>query len=207
MRLTSCQLHSLHRSAPLGHRRDVDQLNSSCRLRTSFAVLLGVPRKHIAKHTNDPLEKSKVWEMTAFRYVRTLAYRTIVKPTERIQQAAEELIDSPDFQALVKAKAAEVARELDLAPELVAAAIADRATVPLREDFARRLAITAQVLEGGSVTRVRGELARLLGYSSYQGVERRLGLLSHNQMGRDGAAAVDIEADLRNKMREGEKLY
>jgi len=109
-------------------------------------------------------------------------------PHPLIIAAAEAIADSNEVQQLLHDAAGRVAMQLEVEPLLAAAAIADRMAVPLREDVARGLITTAQLIPWPrrGVTAVRREVAELLGFSSHQAAERRWGLVGEARRGRHG---------------------
>lgn len=117
-------------------------------------------------------------------------------PHPLIIAAAEAIADSDEVQRLIYHRAMQIAEQLEVSPLLAAAAIADRMAVPLREDVARGLITTAQLIPWPrrGVTAVRREVAELLGFSSHQAAERRWGLVGNARRGRHHWTPKELSA-------------
>ncbi len=115
-------------------------------------------------------------------------------PHSLIVAAAEAIADSDELQRLLYDAAMKIAQQLEVEPLLAAAAIADRMAVPLREDIARGLITTAQMIPWPrrGVTAVRREVAALLGFASHQAAERRWGLVGEARRGRHGWTPAEL---------------
>lgn len=117
--------------------------------------------------------------------------------SEAIERAARELADDEVFRGLLARKARETAAEIGENVSLVHAAIADKVTETLREDIARELIVKTQIAYGNR-TRARKEMAALLGYSSYQAVEKRFALGTVVRMGRGNRTGSELENEMRD---------
>jgi hypothetical protein len=131
----------------------------------------------------------------------------------RILHAAQELADRV-VQPAIEERAASLALSLGERPSVVATALSETLyRLVLREDTTRWFAMAAEQEHGYGAVETRSAIGRLAGYSSWQGIERRLGLSGnvrrgrHNFSPRELADAVIVDRARRSAEEDAEVEY